>query len=146
MAQTLILVLTAATLFSSGVLWTLQVLNYPLLALVGREALPAYEAQHSRRFGIVVIPGVVLSIGASVGLLIVRTPTVPLWFPVLQVVLMAVIVISTAAVQARQHGRLAAGWEDSAHRLLVRSNWLRVAAWSAAGLLALWMCQRTFGS
>jgi hypothetical protein len=28
--------------------------------------------------------------------------------------------------------------------LLVRSNWIRVAAWSAAGAIALWMSRRVF--
>jgi len=35
---------TAATIFMAGVLWTMQLLNYPLLALVGAEAFPGYEA------------------------------------------------------------------------------------------------------
>ena len=41
------------------------------------------------------------------------------------------------------HGLLLA---EDAHRLLVASNWIRVAAWSAAGLLSLWMCSRVFGA
>jgi hypothetical protein len=29
---------TTATIFMAGVLWTMQLLNYPLLALVGNDA------------------------------------------------------------------------------------------------------------
>ena len=34
----------------TGVLWTMQILNYPLLALVGRPAFTRYEEAHDRRF------------------------------------------------------------------------------------------------
>jgi hypothetical protein len=56
--QAFVLLETAATLFMAGVLWTMQLLNYPLLALVGTEAFPRYEAAHNRRFALVVVPGI----------------------------------------------------------------------------------------
>lgn len=40
-AQAFLLLETTATIFMAGVLWTMQLLNYPLLALVGAEAFPA---------------------------------------------------------------------------------------------------------
>jgi hypothetical protein len=49
---------TTATIFMAGVLWTMQLLNYPLLALVGNDAFPRYEAAHHRRFALIVVPGV----------------------------------------------------------------------------------------
>jgi len=39
---------------------------------------------------------------------------------------------------------LAAGFDQRPHSLLVRSNWIRVAAWSAAAAIALWMCHQAF--
>jgi len=36
--------------------------------------------------------------------------------------------------------RFAAGFDKRKRSLLVRSNWIRVAAWSAAAIIALWMC------
>ena len=55
--QAFLLLETTATIFMAGVLWTMQLLNYPLLALVGTEAFPRYEAAHNRRFALVVVPG-----------------------------------------------------------------------------------------
>lgn len=141
--ELLVLLEAAATLFMAGVLWTMQVLNYPLLSLVGREAFPAYEGRHNHRFGLVVFPGVLLALLAAIGLLIARPDRLPIWGPAGEVALLVVIIVSTATLQAPQHGRLAAGFDAAAHRLLVRSNWIRVAAWSAAGLLALWMSARS---
>ena len=40
---------TAATIFMASVLWTMQVLDYPLLALVGRDAFVGYETAHNHR-------------------------------------------------------------------------------------------------
>jgi len=135
---------TAATLFMAGVLWTMQILNYPLLRLVGRDALSAYEGEHNRRFALVVFPGALVALAASVGLLINRPGEVPIWMPGVELGLVLVVILSTASLQAPQHGKLAKGWDEASHRLLVNSNWIRVVAWSAAGLLALWMSLRTF--
>ncbi len=86
----------------------MQLLNYPLLALVGAESFRRYEAAHNRRFALVVVPGCWP-----------RRPTasawwrppgqVLLWAPACELALLLVVIISTAALQGRQHGALAAG-------------------------------------
>ncbi|MDQ2815988.1 MAG: hypothetical protein M3Z75_30145, partial [Actinomycetota bacterium] len=100
--QAFLLLETTATIFVTGVLWTMQLLNYPLLALVGTDAFPRYEAAHNRRFALVVVLGV---LAATAG-----------------------------------------GFDQRTLSLLVRSNWIRVAAWSAAAVIAVWMCQQVFVS
>ena len=62
---------TTATVFMAGVLWTMQLLNYPLLALVGADAFPRYEAAHNRRFALVVVPGVLAAAAGGIGLVAV---------------------------------------------------------------------------
>lgn len=141
-----LLVQTAATLFMAGVLWTMQLLNYPLLALVGRGAFTTYEAAHNRRFGLVVVPGVLAALTGTIGLLVSRPHQIPLWAPICELALVVVVVLSTAALQGRQHAALATGFDERILRQLVRTNWIRVIAWSAAGVLALWMCHLTFGA
>ena len=49
-AVTVLLIQTAATRFMTGLTWTMQVLNYPLLALVDASDVPRYEQAHNRRF------------------------------------------------------------------------------------------------
>jgi hypothetical protein len=142
--QAFLLLEAAATLFMAGVLWTMQLLNYPLLALVGTEAFPRYEAAHNRRFALVVVPGVLAAAAGGIGLAASRPGQVPPWAPACELALLLVVVISTATLQGREHGALAAGFDQRTLSLLVRSNWIRVAAWSAAGALALWMCRQVF--
>jgi hypothetical protein len=44
---------------------------------------------------------------------------------------------STWRLQVPRHDALARGWDAAAHRALVRSNWVRTAAWSARAALLL---------
>jgi len=37
------------------------------------------------------------------------------------------------------HERLGHGYADGAHRRLVQTNWIRTIAWTARGVLVLWM-------
>ena len=74
----------------------------------------------------------------------VRPGQVPLWAPACELALLAVVIISTAVLQGRQHEVLARGFDQRTIGLLVRSNWIRVAAWSAAAATALWMCHQAF--
>lgn len=142
--QAFLLLETAATSFMAGVLWTMQLLNYPLLALVGTEAFPRYEAAHNRRFTLVVVPGVLAAVVGGIGLAVARPDRVQPWAPACELALLAAVIISTAALQGRQHGALGRGFDQRTIGLLVRSNWIRVAAWSAASAIALWMCHQVF--
>jgi hypothetical protein len=128
----------------SGVLWTMQLLNYPLPALVGREAFTGHESAHNRRFGLVVFPGVLTALAETIGLPASRPRQIPRWAPGCELALVVAIILSTFPVQGRQHAALARGFDAGTLRGLVRSNWIRVIAWSAAGLLAPWMCHWTF--
>ena len=53
--------------------------------------------------------------------------------------LVVVIWIATLLASVPMHERLARGFDAAAHRRLVRTNWIRTAAWTARGALVLWM-------
>jgi hypothetical protein len=107
---TILLVQTVAVWFMTGTVWTMQVLDYPLLAKVGADAVPAYETAHNRRF--------VRVVG-----------------PVAAAVLLVVVIVSTARFQAPAHARLARGFDAATHAGLVRGNRVRTAAWTLLGLV-----------
>jgi hypothetical protein len=48
-----------------------------------------------------------------------------------------VIIVSTVVLQGRQHAALARGFDAGTVWDLVRSNWIRVIAWSIGGAPAL---------
>lgn len=133
------LINVAAVLFMTGFIWTMQLVHYPLLDWVGAEAFPAYETHHNRLFFLVAGPGIIATLLSGVLLLFSRPPQVPLIAAVLGLLLFAIIVVSTALFQAPQHVKLSSGFDREAYEFLLRTNWIRTAAWSAYALLGLWM-------
>lgn len=133
--MTIILVQMAATWFMAGSIWTMQVLNYPLLARIGPESFTGYETAHNRRFALVVIPGVAVTAVTTVLLLVTRPAPLDWTGPVLAAVLLVAIIVMTALFQAPAHARLARGFDPPTHRSLVRTNAIRALAWTLFGLL-----------
>ncbi len=117
------------TLMMAGLIVFVQLVHYPLKGRVGPEAFAAYQAGHTVRTGWVVIPLMVGELGSAVWLAMAPpAPSVatPAW---VGLGLLALVWLSTAALQAPAHGRLGRGFDEAVHRRLVRSNWIRTAAW-----------------
>jgi hypothetical protein len=129
----------AAAWYGAGFIWTMQILNYPLLSRIGSASFVDYETAHNRRFALVVAPGVLVVIGTTVLLLVARQRAIPIEALIAVVVLIATILLSTILLQAPAHGRLAQGFDAAVHGRLVATNWIRVLAWTALAVLDSWM-------
>ncbi len=123
----------ALTLVLCGLIWTIQVVHYPLFAGVGQERYVAYQAAHGTRITVLVAP-LMLAEFATAGLLVYRAPGT---LTLLGAALLAVVWLSTALLQVPQHARLERGFDEAAHRRLVTSNWVRTIAWSARGAVVM---------
>jgi hypothetical protein len=121
-----------ATLFMTGVIWFVQVVHYPLFARTGVVGFADYERDHARRTGWVVGPAMTLEL--LLALALAARGGMAAWAGL---ALLAVIWLSTALVQVPLHRRLQGGFDAAAHRRLVRTNWLRTAAWTLRAALAL---------
>lgn len=134
MMPLLSLVHFAATWALVGLIWTVQVVHYPLMAQVGREAFAVYHRRHARQITWIVAPLMAAELGTAAGLVWAgsREP----WL-LASLVPLAYNWLATALVQIPLHARLAEGFDDSAHRRLVATNWGRTWAWSSRGLLLL---------
>lgn len=120
----------------TGVIWFVQVVHYPLLALAGEEGFTALAAEHTRRTGWVVGPPMVVEGVTAVALLVWRPDGVPAGAAWAGAALVAAIWIATWAMAVPRHRELARGWDPLAHDALVRGNWVRTALWTArAGLV-----------
>jgi hypothetical protein len=132
----------AATLYMTGVIWLVQIVHYPLFALVGRDGFALYEARHTSWITWVVAPAMVVELATALALLAARPTGVPpaaLW---LGVGLLAVIWLSTLVLQVPAHTVLAEGFDAVAHRRLVATNWIRTLAWTARSALLLVLTAR----
>ena len=126
----------AATWFMVGLIWFIQVVHYPLFALVGEQRFEAYHRQHSRRISMVLAVVALAEVVTAAGLLWALPDARAL--VLLAGALLAVIWIITAAVQVPQHARLQPGDHAGVARL-VAGNWIRTALWTVRGLLVVWM-------
>jgi hypothetical protein len=127
----LLIVHAAATWALVGMIWTVQIVHYPLWAEVRGDAFREYHARHMLRMTMMVGPFVVtefltaaalLICGARGGWLLVSfAPMVVNW-------------VSTFFVQVPLHAKLAMGFDAEVHRRLLRSNWWRTAGWTFRGV------------
>ncbi|MDX2474924.1 MAG: hypothetical protein QNL91_14615 [Candidatus Krumholzibacteria bacterium] len=135
----LVLVHAVATLLMVGIIWFVQVVHYPLMKLAGAADFPAYEAAHARRTSYIVGPPMIGE-AITAGLLVWQPPSAEAaMLTRLGLALLVVIWTSTACLQVPCHRRLAAGFDADEHRRLVAGNWIRTAAWTLRGGIAVWL-------
>jgi hypothetical protein len=140
MSDLLLLSQLGFTLSLVGLIWFVQIVHYPLFAMIGSEAFAEYERCHQKKTTRVVAPLMLLEVLTAGLLLIWRPDGVAAWLPWTGLALIALIWVSTFLWQVPVHERLAAAFEKQTHLLLVRSNWLRTAGWTLRGLLVCTMC------
>lgn len=128
----------AATLYMTGLIWFVQIVHYPLMGRVDREGFAPYEKEHQRLTAFVVGPPMLIEALTAVFFIMAQPPGAgPLWAWG-GLALVAIIWVSTTYLQVPLHNRLGQGFDASAHRALVTTNWIRTAAWSIRALWALY--------
>jgi hypothetical protein len=118
----------------TGIIWYVQVVHYPLFAAVGDEVWFSYHADHERRTGWVVAPLMIVELGTAAGIVVLGGHGI---LAVAGLVLAGSTWILTFSLAVPLHRRLNAERELATLRRLVDVNWLRTAAWSAHGVVAL---------
>lgn len=128
----------AAALYMTGVIWMCQIAHYPLFEDVG-AGMPAYQRRNRVRTTYVVGPAMLAELVTAAIVVIARPDAIPAWATWLGLALVAVCWTVTMALSVPAHERLSARYDEAALERLVRTNWIRTAAWSGHGALALWM-------
>jgi hypothetical protein len=131
-----------ATLVMVGVIWFVQIVHYPLLAIVPIDSASSTALIHQRRTAFVV--GLPMAVeGFSTLALLGAAPTeVWWWMPWMGGVLLAVALGSTVLLSVPRHAEMAQNPTPEVGRALVRTNWPRTIAWSLRGVLGIIMlCQ-----
>lgn len=134
MTHHLLLIHAAITWALTGLIWTIQVVHYPLFAQVGRAEYRAYHARHMWLITWVAGPLMLAEVGSAGLLLWLRE-----WSAFFLASLAPLLMIwgSTLVHQVPIHDHLTNGYDESAIRRLVRTNWLRTIGWSVRALLVL---------
>ncbi|MFZ9920475.1 MAG: hypothetical protein ACO3FQ_04865 [Terrimicrobiaceae bacterium] len=124
-----------ATFLMTGIIWFVQIVHYPMLARLPHEDFAEIEREHCDRTGFVVAPPMLVEAFTLVWL-ILRGFDSPLFL--FTAALLGVVWISTFILQVPAHRALLLGWNETAHRRLVLTNWIRTAGWTLrAGILVV---------
>lgn len=120
-----------------GVIWTVQLVHYPMLAAIERERFASAHAQHSSSITAVVALPWVLEGVTTLWFLVAPLPGVPRPLAILGALLALIPVTVTLLASVPAHARLAMGFHADVHRQLVATNWWRTLAWTAHGAVAV---------
>lgn len=112
-------------------IWLVQLLVYPSFRHLSAARFVEWHATHGRRIGFVVVP---LMIG-QLGLAIVQSVQAPTAGHLTGLVLILVAWVGTFTLSVPCHRRLGrVGKDAETIERLIRTNWLRTAAWTGAFL------------
>ena len=128
-----------ATLALVGLIWTIQLVHYPLMAEI-RAGFATYHSEHCRRITWIVAPLMGLEAVCAGLLWLDRPPAISAAAAALGAALVGVNWVVTALVSVPLHNRLGGRQPDAdVIGRLVTTNWIRTLAWTARGPLVLWM-------
>lgn len=133
-SQTLLLFANLAIgLYLTGLIWVVQIVQYPQMRLADGENFLIQHRFHMQRITWVVILPMILELGISVVTLFWYSSFG--WISIAVLVLVLMIWLSTFFVQVPLHNRLLNGKSEETISRLVASNWIRTAAWSLKSVL-----------
>lgn len=128
---TLLIIHLAITWALVGLIWTIQVVHYPLLKSVGQEGFIDYHDRHMSRVTWVVGPLMLAEVG-SAGLLLFLGERSLLFG--ISLGALALVWASTAFWQVPLHHKLMHGYDAAIIDRLVRTNGWRTFGWTVRGL------------
>jgi hypothetical protein len=126
----------------TGLIWTIQLVHYPLFGAVGADQFVAYHAHHSARITWLVGPVMTAELAAAAWLVTSRPMGMAAGAAWLAAVLVALVWLSTGLLQVPLHVRLGGGQDLRLVQRLVATNWVRTVAWTVRALLLTWWMAR----
>lgn len=143
MADVVLLLDVIASWTMVGLIWFVQVVHYPLLAVVPVEAARSVAVVHQRRTAWVVMAPMAVQGFASLALLKWVPVGVDQWMPWVSAACVGIALLSTVLLSVPRHARMAENPTSTIGHELVMTNWPRTIAWSLSGiLLAAMLLQR----
>lgn len=129
--NTLLVVHLAITWALVGLIWTIQVVHYPLLKNVGHQGFVAYHDRHMTLITWVVGPLMLTEVGSAGLLLFLGERS---WLFGISLGALALVWISTVFCQVPLHQKLVHGGDPATLDRLVRTNGWRTLGWTLRGL------------
>ncbi len=125
-----------STIFLTGLIWTIQIVHYPLFTFVGKTEFPEYHMHHSFRISWIVIPVMLMELVSTILLAWMDQSGSKFW-NFLGVFFVIVVWLSTFLLSVPEHSILGNGWNQNSIYRLVATNWVRTIAWTLHSFLLL---------
>jgi hypothetical protein len=138
-SQMLLLTNILCTFFMLGLIWVIQIVNYPLFKNVGEESFVKYHQEHVWRITSVVFIPMFLEGMTAVMLLWYPHPSVPAELILFGLTLIFLVWLSTLFLLVPQHDGLLKGFNNKSYRNINAFNWIRTIAWSLRAVICVLM-------
>jgi hypothetical protein len=122
-----------------GVIWFVQLVHYPLLAVVPVESASTIAVDHQRRTAWVVMISMTVEGFSTLALMRWVPEGVATWLPWANGVFLAIALGCTVLLSVPRHARMAENPTPTIGRELVVTNWPRTIAWTICGALTATM-------
>jgi hypothetical protein len=138
MADNLLKLNLALSLFLTGLIWTIQLVHYPAFRYVEPQKFIEFAHFHQKWMTPIVALPMVLELLSSLALIWYK----PSHLMVICFVFVLVIWSTTFFLSVPFHAKLSEGFDLMTIERLITSNWLRTIAWTLKTLLLLFIFNR----
>lgn len=122
-----------AAWFLAGLIWTVQVVHYPLMRFVPEQTFAEFSRRHQRQITWVVAPAMFVELTACGIVSYLSGGRLALHW--LTTAILAGIWLSTALVQVPLHRGFLQTKDDRRLKRLVMTNWMRTLGWTVRAVL-----------
>ncbi len=143
MTKTILILQIASTLVLVGVIWIIQLVQYPFFSEVREDNFPKYHAAYTFWITPIVALAMIVEFLSSIFIVFYAPENIDAKLIYFGLLLTIVVWLSTFSIQVPMHNKLALGFDAQAHKKLVNSNWIRTIAWSMRGALVLYFAWQT---
>lgn len=142
--QIILLIHFASTWFMTGVIWLVQLAQYPLFAYVDSKSFPSYYSRYVTAIGKVVILPMVAELFTGAWLLKIFSGSDQSMLSIIGFTLIVLIWCSTVLLQVPRHKKLKKGFDRNVGDALVFTNWLRTGLWTLRAILVTVLMWKSF--
>lgn len=143
MEKILLILQIFSTLFLTGVIWVIQIVQYPFFAYVSAENFTKYHDEYRFWITPIVAPAMIVELLTAIFLLFYPPADIDIKLIWLGLALTLIVWASTFFVQVPLHEKLAHDFNSQTISALVKTNWIRTIAWSLRGALVLYFAWKT---
>ena len=130
------------TFILTGLIWSIQVIKYPLFSLIDRDRFCEFERKFQKRIAFLLFPLIVLECFFAVLMLTVAKEGFDKILSFTLFGLLLFVWFSTFCLQIPEHLELSSGFSLKNIRRLVLTNWIRTCAWTLRSFIPLWLLLR----